>query len=109
MSSQNEFLVQIPDKPNALQARLSNASLHLSHIKPLIEAGTIVLSGPSLSQHPQSAEEVLSMTGSILVIKAATEATVRQMLAEDPLARAGVWDLEKIVVTPMKCFVRKGL
>jgi hypothetical protein len=43
------------------------------------------------------------------VIRAGSEDAVWEMLREDPFAKLGVWDLEKTVVVPMKCFVMAPL
>lgn len=103
MPGQNDFLVQIPDQSHALQKRMRNIDAHLAHNKPLLEAGTLILSGPTLTGHPMSPEEGLPITGSVLIFRTGTEDELWQLLAADPLAKAGVWDMEKATVTPYRC------
>ena len=101
--SQNDFLVQVPDLPAMLPTRMANIGAHLAHNKPLLETGTLILSGPTLTGHPKTAEEGLPITGSVLIFRTGTEGDVRQMLAVDPLAKVGVWDMDRVTVTPYRC------
>ncbi|KAK0516284.1 hypothetical protein JMJ35_000887 [Cladonia borealis] len=109
MTQQYDWLVQVPDKPNALQTRMSNLASHLSYNKPHIEAGKLVFTGPTLSSQPKSADEVPAMTGTVTLFKAETEDEVWEMVKGNPFAEVGVWDLEKATVTPFRCAVRKAL
>ncbi|KAI1085464.1 hypothetical protein F5B20DRAFT_5030 [Whalleya microplaca] len=109
MSQLNDFLVQIPDKPNALPSRMSNLAAHLSHNKIDIEAGRLVMAGPTLAQHPKTADEALPITGSAMLVKAGSESEVRQIIAANPYGKLGVWDLEKATVVPFRCVVRTPL
>ncbi|KAI0010262.1 hypothetical protein F4779DRAFT_616838 [Xylariaceae sp. FL0662B] len=109
MSQLNDFLVQIPDRPNALSARMSNVAAHLSHNKVDIEAGRLVMAGPTLAHHPQTAEEAPPVTGSALLVRAGSESEVRRIIAENPYGKLGVWDLDKATVVPFRCMVRTPL
>ena len=109
MAQQYDWLVQIPDKPKALQNRMSNLSAHLNYNKPQIEAGKLVFTGPTLSSQPKSADEVPAMTGSVTLFKASSEEEVWQMVRENPYAKAEVWYMERATVTPFRCAVRKGM
>ncbi|ODA78213.1 hypothetical protein RJ55_05594 [Drechmeria coniospora] len=103
MPGQNDFLVQIPDQENALQKRMANIGAHLAHNKPLLEQGTLILSGPTLTRHPDTPAEGLPITGSVLILRTGTEEEVRRMLAKDPLAKVGVWNMDRVSVTPYRC------
>jgi uncharacterized protein YciI len=105
----HDWLVQLPDKSGVLPTRMQHLAAHMQHNKPNVEAGTIVMSGPTLSSHPKSAGEGLAMTGSVMLWRAASEEEVWRSLKEDPYAREGVWDLDKATVTPYYCGVRKAL
>ena len=109
MTSQYDWLVQIPDYPNAQPHRISNLPAHLSYNKPLIVAGQMVLSGPTLSSQPKSADEVPDMNGSVMLLKASGEEEVWEMIRENPYAKVGVWDLDRVQITPMRCAVRTGM
>ncbi|KAI2615224.1 hypothetical protein GGR54DRAFT_302848 [Hypoxylon sp. NC1633] len=109
MSQANDFLVQIPDKPDVLATRTGNVAGHMARLKGLIESGTIVMSGPTLAAHPKTADEGLPINGSAWLVRAASEEQVRALVADDIYAKLGVWDLDNVTVTPMKCVVRKPL
>lgn len=109
MSQQYDWLVQIPDKPNALRTRLDNRPAHLSHNKPQIEAGKIVFGGPTLSRQRESEDEGYEITGSVTLFRASSEEEVWDMVKADPYAKIGVWDLDRVVVTPFWCAVRIGM
>ncbi|KAI1644287.1 hypothetical protein F4815DRAFT_453057 [Daldinia loculata] len=109
MSELNDFLVLLQDKPGMLQTRLNNVQAHIAHLKSLVESGTVVMSGPTLSSHPKTAGEELAVTGSSVLVRANSEEEVRAFINDDVYAKIGVWDLEKITIVPMKCVVRKPL
>lgn len=106
---QYDWLVQLPDKPDALPLRMSHLTDHLSYNKPHIEGGQLVFTGPTLAAQPQAADEVLQMTGTVTVFKAGTEAEVWEMVRGNPFAKVGVWDMNHATVTPFRCAVRKGM
>ncbi|KAK1768292.1 hypothetical protein QBC33DRAFT_536726 [Phialemonium atrogriseum] len=111
MSSQlYDWLVQLPDKPDVLTTRLAHVGEHLSHTRPYVDAGTIVVGGMTLSSQPKTpAAGPLPVTGSAMMFRTATEEEVWKILREDPFAKAGVWDLERATITPYKCAVRRPL
>ncbi|KAI0530441.1 hypothetical protein GGR58DRAFT_524477 [Xylaria digitata] len=103
MPGQNDFLVHLPDKPGVLKTRMEHIGAHLTHNKSLLEAGSLILSGPTLTGHPEDPKQGLPITGSVLIFRTGTAEDVWQILAADPLAKAGVWDMEKATVTPYRC------
>ncbi|KAI0845067.1 hypothetical protein F5Y00DRAFT_265918 [Daldinia vernicosa] len=109
MSELNEFLVLLHDKPGMLQTRSNNVQAHIAHLKSLVESGTVVMSGPTLSAHPKTAGEDLAINGSSVVVRANSEEEVRALINDDVYAKIGVWDLEKTTIIPIKCVVRKPL
>ena len=109
MSSQSEWLVQIPDHPDVLQSRMAHLSAHLSYNKTTVEAGQLVMVGPTLSEHPKSADQGLPMNGSVMVLKVSSEDEVWQIIKENPFATTGIWNVDKAVVMPIKCVVRTPL
>ncbi|KAI1213210.1 uncharacterized protein F4807DRAFT_314017 [Annulohypoxylon truncatum] len=109
MSQLNDFLVRIPDRPDVLATRISNVQAHMAGLKGLVESGTIVMSGPTLAEHPKTADAGLAINGSAWLVRANTEADVRAIVANDIYAKIGVWDLDNVTVTPFKCAVRKPL
>ncbi|KAI1143694.1 hypothetical protein F5Y05DRAFT_362151 [Hypoxylon sp. FL0543] len=109
MSQLNDFLVQIPDKPDMLATRISNVEAHKAGSKGLVESGTIVMAGPTLEAHPKTAGEGIVINGSAWLVRANSEADVRAIVANDIYAKLGVWDLDNVTVTPFRCVVRKPL
>ena len=67
------------------------------------------MSGPTLAAHSKSSDEMPTITGSMLLLRADSEEDVMQMVRENPYSKVGVWDLDKVVVTPFKCAVRTAL
>ncbi|KAI0840340.1 hypothetical protein F5Y06DRAFT_237843 [Hypoxylon sp. FL0890] len=109
MSQLNDFLVNIPDKPNVLATRISNVEAHIAGTKGLVESGTIVMAGPTLVAHPKTASEHPVINGSAWLVRANSEEDVRAIIANDIYAKLGVWDLDNVTVTPFRCAVRKPL
>ena len=88
---------------------MSNLSAHLNYNKAHIEGGSLVLTGPTLSSQPKSADEVPTMTGSVMLFKAGSEDEVWQMVKENPYAKVGIWDVGRATVTPFRSAVRKAM
>ncbi|KAJ9651423.1 hypothetical protein H2198_009307 [Neophaeococcomyces mojaviensis] len=107
-SSQKEWLVQIPDKPNALQNRLGARPDHLKNLKPRIEAGQVVFGGATLSKHPAESETP-DMTGSVMLIKAETKEEVIELLKADEYTKQGAWDVDNAKITAFRCAVRTAM
>lgn len=106
---QYDWLVQIPDKPDALPLRMSNVREHLTYNKTHIEGGQLVFAGPTLACQPKAADEALQMTGTVTLFRAGSEAEVWEMIRGNPFAQVGVWDLDHATVTPFRCMVRQGM
>lgn len=86
------FAVQCKDKPGHLQTRLDNRAAHLEFIKAHIDK--VVLGGPLQTDDRQG------MVGSLLVLDFADRAALDAFLAQDPYAKAGLF--ESVTVTPFK-------
>ena len=107
---QYEWLVQLPDKPNGLHARLDNLEAHLNNITPQVEAGKITMRGFMFSVPPANpADAQTKISGSVHVVKASTEEEIWQLVKADPYTMLGVWDLEKATVSPMKVGIMKPM
>jgi uncharacterized protein len=77
------FVATCTDKPDHLPVRLENRPAHLAYLEGL---GAKVRSGGALLTPDQK-----SPIGSLLVLEAETEAEVREWLAADPYAKAGLF------------------
>lgn len=107
-TSNKEWLVIVPDKPDALQKRLAARPKHLEKIQPRVEGGQVVLGGALLREHP-SVDGAPDMYGSAMVIKAETEQEVRSLIENDDYTKAGAWDVEKAQIIPFKSAFRTAM
>lgn len=94
-----EYLVHIPDLPDALPKRLAARKAHIEGATPMIEAGRLPFFGITLAHHP-AAEEQPAMNGSIMVIKAENEKDVREFVMNDAYTKGGAWDAERMTIWP---------
>jgi uncharacterized protein YciI len=69
------------DKPNHLQTRLDNRAAHLAHIEA---SGIVEMAGPFLT--PDG-----TMAGSLIVLTVETLAQAQDWAANDPYAKAGLF------------------
>jgi uncharacterized protein YciI len=89
------FLVHTWDRPGALDVRLANRNDHFAW---LTSAGDAVkAAGPWLD------ESTGDMAGSLLVVEAEDRAALDAWLAEDPYARAGLF--ERVEIAPWRWVV----
>ncbi|RAK70799.1 uncharacterized protein BO72DRAFT_345540, partial [Aspergillus fijiensis CBS 313.89] len=105
-----EYLLLLPDhaSPTTLPTRLRHRASHLAHNRPHIDAHRITFGGPMLSSHTYTADDRLgqqNIIGRIHLCRAAGEVEVWVMVAADPYATLGVWDLGAVEVVPMRVLV----
>ena len=86
------FAVHCKDKPGHLQTRLDNRAAHLEYMKAHIDK--IAIGGPLQTDDRQG------MIGSLLVLDFPDRAALDVFLADDPYAKAGLF--ESVTVTPFK-------
>ncbi|RAU23975.1 hypothetical protein CU669_02600 [Paramagnetospirillum kuznetsovii] len=86
------FAVHCKDKPGHLQTRLDNRAAHLEFLKANMDK--VVLAGPLQT------DDRHGMVGSLLVFDIADRAALDTFLAQDPYAKAGLF--ESVTVTPFK-------
>jgi uncharacterized protein len=77
------YAVICTDKPNSLALRQANRPEHLDYLEGLGNA--LVHAGPFLNPVDGT------MNGSLIVVEAASLEAARQIVAEDPFARAGLF------------------
>lgn len=75
------------DKAGALQTRLDNREAHLAYIN---ETGVVSQAGPLL-------DDSGSMIGSLVVLDVADLAAARDWSANDPYAKAGLFDSVELI------------
>ena len=86
------FVITCLDKPNAGALRAETRPAHLDFIRARI--GHVVLAGPLL------AEDGTTPIGSMLVVDFPARAEVDRFLAEDPYAKAGLF--QSVSVRPFR-------
>lgn len=86
------FVVHCKDKPGALQIRLDNRAAHLEFLNANI--AHVVAAGPVQN------DDRTGMVGSVLILDFAERSALDAFLAEDPYARAGLF--ESVTVLPWK-------
>lgn len=75
------FAIICKDKAGAVQTRLDNRAKHLAYIE---ETGIVKIAGPFLENG--------TMTGSLVVVEAETMAAAQDWAANDPYAKAGLFE-----------------
>lgn len=80
------FAVICNDKPDCLSIRMDNRPAHLDYIE---RTGIVQMAGPLLIDG--------LMAGSLIVLDAADLAAAKDWTADDPYARAGLFDSVSVV------------
>ena len=89
------FVALSKDRANRLETRLANRPAHLDFLKANRER--IRIGGPFLAPDGER------MIGSMLIVEARDEAEARELLAEDPYAKAGLF--QSVEVLPWRWVV----
>lgn len=90
------FAVIAKDKPGQIEVRKANREAHLAFLEAL--GDKVKLGGPLLDTSGES------MTGSLLIIEAASVADATSIMSTDPYARAGLF--QSIEIRPWKWVVK---
>lgn len=85
------FAVICADKPNHLSLRMETRPPHLEWLNGLNAAGTLKIAGPFLDAEGK-------LCGSMLLIKADDIEAAKAIAAQDPYAKAGLF--EKVEIKP---------
>ena len=83
------FAFLCTDKTGALQVRLDTRPEHVDYLKGLNEAGKLAFAGPFLDADGKP-------NGSLVVVKAETIEEARTMAANDPYAKAGLFETVEV-------------
>ena len=86
------FAIHCTDKPGHAHVRQANRPAHLEYAKK--SADKMIVGDPLLTPDREG------MTGSLLVVDMPDEAAAREWSANDPYAKAGLF--ESVIVRPMK-------
>ncbi|MBF0250446.1 MAG: YciI family protein [Alphaproteobacteria bacterium] len=80
------------DHPNRLDVRLANRPAHVDHLRS--QGDKLLFAGPTL------ADDGETMNGSLVVLDLADRAEAEAFAANDPYARAGLF--QSVVIRPWK-------
>lgn len=86
------FAITCLDKPNHLEVRLANRAAHLEYARGNLDK--MLVGGPLLADDGQT------MVGSLLIIDLPDRAAAEALMANDPYAKAGLFD--SVVIRPYK-------
>lgn len=86
------FFVHCTDKPGRQDVRLANRPAHLEFLRGHLDK--IVIAGPTLTEDGEG------FTGSVLIVDFPDRAAVEEHFANDPYAKAGLF--ESVVIRPYK-------
>ncbi|MEZ5560286.1 MAG: YciI family protein [Pseudomonadales bacterium] len=86
------YVLFCEDKPDSEALRLATREAHLAYVGT--QSGLITLAGPMLSDDGQR------MVGSLFIVEAETADAVRELNANDPYTRAGLWG--NVVIRPFR-------
>jgi len=103
LSNRQMFFVYAPDKTDegTLQRRLSVRPKHLERSTKMFETGFIRVAGAMLTPESiQTPSSEKKMIGSVLILEAENMGAVRKAIEEDIYYTSGVWDPEKLIITP---------
>jgi len=79
------FCILAADKPNHGDVRAANRQAHLDYLKRQDHPVTVLSAGPTVEGPAET------MTGSLLLVAADSQADVEAFLAADPYGRAGLF------------------
>lgn len=87
------------DTPESLKKRLASRPEHLDRMKPLVDAGRVVIGGPMPAIDDENPGEA-GFTGSIVIAEFDSLDEATRWAQADPYVEAGVWG--NVTVKPFK-------
>lgn len=86
------YMFHCTDKPGSAEVRTGNRPTHLAYLESL--GDRLVAAGPLLTEDGQG------MVGSLLIVECPDGATAQEIAANDPYAKAGLF--EKVEIRPWR-------
>ncbi|KAF4964441.1 hypothetical protein FSARC_7627 [Fusarium sarcochroum] len=98
-TTKSEWLIQIPDLPDAKERRVVAFPQHIQRVKTEDPQDFWVFGGAILKDRAASGQPPV-ITGSAMMVLATSREEVLDRLKDDVLAKQRVWDLEKAQIHP---------
>lgn len=92
------FIILCTDKTNHGELRAATRPAHLEHIKPLVDAGRLIVAGPIPSE--ASPDPSVAIEGSLIIADFDTQTDAEQWAVNDPYALAGLF--ESVTIKPYR-------
>ncbi|KAG6821033.1 hypothetical protein H0H93_007923 [Arthromyces matolae] len=100
----HKFMVYAPDftAEGTFEKRLSVRAEHLKEFKAKIDSGFVRVGGVLLSAESIAAEATdKKMVGSLFICEAKDIEEVKKIVESDIYYQKGVWDVDRIVISPI--------
>ncbi|KAJ8076964.1 hypothetical protein AAF712_000535 [Marasmius tenuissimus] len=95
-----KFVVYAPDKEGTHEMRYQVRQEHLDKVAPLIKSGVIKVGGMMVDPQCDVEAAQKQAVGSLIIYEAESFEKVKEMVESDVYYKSGVWDREKLVITP---------
>lgn len=96
-----QWLVILPDAPNATPTRLAHHTPHFESAKPDVASGFFAVAG-KIYDAPFAIDEEHRIAGTFLVVRARTKEEVLERLRRDLFYVHGVWEWDRLMMWPCK-------
>ncbi len=93
------YLIIGEDTPDSLEKRMASRPLHLERMKPLVDAGRVVIGGPLPAIDDDNPGDA-GFTGSAVIAEFSSLEEATAWAEADPYVEAGVWG--SVTVKPFK-------
>ncbi|MBL6689605.1 MAG: YciI family protein [Pseudomonadales bacterium] len=89
------YVIIAEDTPDSLEKRKASRPAHLERMKPLVDAGRVVIGGPMPAIDDENPGEA-GFTGSMVIAEFGSLEEAKTWAEADPYVQAGVWGTVKV-------------
>jgi len=93
------YVIIAEDTPDSLEKRMASRPAHLERMKPLVDAGRVVIGGPMPAIDDENPGDA-GFTGSMVIAEFGSLEEATTWAEADPYVEAGVWGT--VTVKPFK-------
>lgn len=93
------YVIIAEDTPDSLEKRMASRPAHLERMKPLVDAGRVVIGGPMPAVDDENPGDA-GFTGSMVIAEFGSLEEAKTWAEADPYVEAGVWGT--VTVKPFK-------